>query len=219
MTFDGLLVFHFVQSVVMTLAGVAALMWRKGSVAHRFAGNTYAALALTLIATGVALIILRPASFLQGWVAMSSVYLVFTGWATARERRAGPLALSGAVLGGVLALAAVPLVFRELAVPDPGDRQGVIGILLIAGFLLWFTLLDVLVIRRGGLAGPNRTARHLWRMGVSLLIVAGSATAARPEYYPQVLRPVLFAPMVLVAIAVVYFLVRTLWRRRRLAAA
>ena len=68
---------------------------------------------------------------------------------------------------------------------------------------------DLRVIRRGGIEGPARIARHVWRMSLALLIAAGSF-AGQPKAIPAFLRgsPVLVLPMLAVIVLMVFWLIR-----------
>ena len=68
---------------------------------------------------------------------------------------------------------------------------------------------DLSVIRRGGLTGVPRIARHLWRMSTALLIAAASF-AGQPKAIPEFLRgsPITLLPAFAVLAAMIWWLVR-----------
>ena len=68
---------------------------------------------------------------------------------------------------------------------------------------------DLGMIRRGGLAGPARTARHLWRMSLALFVAWGSF-AGQPRAQPEALRgsPWLFLPALGVLALLAFWMIR-----------
>jgi hypothetical protein len=75
---------------------------------------------------------------------------------------------------------------------------------------------DVRMIRAGGMRGSRRTARHLWRMCVAMVIATGSFFAGQAKVFPEELRsPILmFGPMLAVLATMTWWLVK-LKRRNR----
>jgi len=63
---------------------------------------------------------------------------------------------------------------------------------------------------RGGVAGAQRIARHLWRMGFALLIAAASLFLGKQQHFPEAIRtsPILNTPILLVAVMMIFWLVR-----------
>ena len=63
---------------------------------------------------------------------------------------------------------------------------------------------------RSGLAGPERLARHLWRMCTALFVAAGSLFLGQPKVFPPSIRhsPWLLAPEILILAALVYWMIR-----------
>jgi hypothetical protein len=68
---------------------------------------------------------------------------------------------------------------------------------------------DLSMIRRGGISGAPRIARHLWRMCAALLIAAASF-AGQPKAVPEALRgsPILFLPALATLGLMIFWLVR-----------
>ena len=90
---------------------------------------------------------------------------------------------------------------------------------LIAGAA---ALADFSVVRRAGLSGPPRIARHLWRMCAALFIAAGSAVG-QPKVVALLPKDVqhsalaLFAPALVVLALMVFWLIRVRVPQRRRA--
>src|SRR5438045_1662075 len=86
---------------------------------------------------------------------------------------------------------------------------GMLGI--AAGFVALAAPADRRVIRSGGLTGPARIRRHLWRMCLAMFVGTGSLFIGQPKVFPEWLRgsPILwllaFAPLA----AMAFWLTRT----------
>jgi hypothetical protein len=84
-------------------------------------------------------------------------------------------------------------------------------------FLATVTLLaavgDWRLLATGGLRGPRRLARHLWRMTFALFIASGSFFLGQMKFIPE---PVRILPLVAVlAVAPLPILIYWMWRVRR----
>jgi hypothetical protein len=112
----------------------------------------------------------------------SALYLVTTGWLTAR-RREGQTSIFdwGALLFGLAV--GVPILTDGLRIvsglipPKPGVPVGMI--LFLGSVVLLAAAGDVRMLVRGGVFGRQRVARHLWRMCFGLFIATGSFLAQR----------------------------------------
>jgi hypothetical protein len=85
---------------------------------------------------------------------------------------------------------------------------------MFGGVALLGTLLDLRMLVRGGIAGVQRTTRHLWRMCLAMLIATMSFFIGQAKYFPLAVRQsgVLKVPVLLVLAALLYWLVRIrLW--------
>jgi hypothetical protein len=124
------------------------------------------------------------------------------------ERAAAPA--GGAIAAGWLTLAAAGA-FGLFDIGQPFQIALVIGAIatLAAG-------LDVQMLRAGGLGGPARTRRHLWRMSLTLAIAWGSF-AAQPRAQAEPIRgaPWLIAPALITLALMAWWMFRTRDRRRR----
>jgi hypothetical protein len=66
------------------------------------------------------------------------------------------------------------------------------------------------VVRRGGIAGAPRIARHIWRMCVALLIASLSFFLGPQKVMPLFMRgsPLLFIPEITVLVLMIFWLFR-----------
>jgi hypothetical protein len=65
------------------------------------------------------------------------------------------------------------------------------------------------MVRRGGLSGHQRIARHLWRMCAALVIAAFSFFIGQQKVMPEFVRgsPLLFGPPLAVLALMIFWLV------------
>ena len=169
-----ILIIHICGGVVGLLSGVAAVTFRKGSARHRMAGNIFFISMLTMAST---------AAYLGNvFGGASALYLVSTGWLTARRREGETTIFDwGALLFGLAV--GVPILADGLRIasgsipPKPGVPVGMI--LFLGSVVLLAAAGDVRMLVRGGVFGRQRIARHLWRMCFGLFIATGSFLAQR----------------------------------------
>src|SRR6267378_4794249 len=128
-----ILVIHICGGVVGLLSGVAAVSFRKGSPRHRMAGNIFFISMLTMGSTATLL-----GNVFGG---ASALYLVTTGWLTARRREGETTIFDwGALLFGLAV--GVPIVTDGLRIasgsipPKPGVPVGMIFFLGSVSYLL-----------------------------------------------------------------------------------
>ena len=169
-----ILIVHICGGVVGLLSGVAAVSFRKGSPRHRMAGNIFFISMLTNGSTAALL-----GNVFGG---ASALYLVTTGWLTARRPEGETTIFDwGALLFGLAV--GVPIVTDGLRIvsgsiaPKPGVPVGMI--LFLGSVVLLAAAGDVRMLVRGGVFGRQRVARHLWRMCFGLFIATGSFLAQR----------------------------------------
>ena len=211
------LVLHVGGASLGMVSGAVALFARKGARLHRLAGNVFVGAMLTMSAVAAVVAPLLPDRF-SSLMGVFVFYLTATAW-MAVKRPAGTVGRfeAGAALAAV-GLAAANVAFAQVGSLMPNgivDGQpsgmgyffGLIAALAAAA--------DVSVIRRGGVSGPSRVARHLWRMTLALAITWGSF-AAQPKAQPDAIRnsPYLFLPALGILLLMAFWLVRTYARRR-----
>jgi len=217
---------HVGGGVVGLASGAVALMARKGSLPHRLAGDVF--VVAMLIMGGVGAVVApflptpQPANSFGG---LFACYLVATGFMTVKR---APGAVGRFEVGGLIviaAIAAAEVMFGLQALNSPGGE--IVGVPYQAMFILasLSALLagsDLSVILRGGLAGGQRLARHLWRMCTGLLVALGSALAQPrlTHLIPAAWRhlPILLLPVAAVVLMMIYWLVRLAFPGRRRAA-
>jgi uncharacterized membrane protein len=209
------LIVHATAGMIALITGFTALAVAKGSRLHRLAGIVfvYALITLGFLATGIS--VYEGKSPFGG---LFAAYLVFTALTTVRPLAHEPRGLR---LGlGLFALAfSVSCVLGGVeAMGSPtGMKDGApFGMLF---FLATIALLagvgDLRMIRAGGVRGPHRIARHLWRMCFGLFVASGSFFLGQQRFIPAPIRipGLLMVLAVLPLVALLYWLWRVRIRR------
>ncbi len=227
MTLSPLLMLHIAAGSLGILSGGAALGVRKGARLHRIFGTVFFVSMLTMSALGAWLALTLPPGAQPGAPPSGSVsvgvltfYLVATAWMAARHReeRAGPFEYGALIVA--LGLTCAMVLFGLKGALDPAARPGAYApFFVFAGFAAFAAALDLKAIWRG-LTGPQRIARHLWRMCVALFFAAAFFFIGQQKVMPAYMHraPLLFVPVVLPLLLMAFWLVRvrlTGWWKRR----
>ena len=202
-----ILVLHIAGGAVAIVSGALALAVRKGGRHHALAGNVFLVSMLVMAAIGALvspfLVIAQgnPKLF-DSSAGFFTCYLVATGWLTMR-RRPGTTGPAERTACGFAALLAA-------AILATGTIRGSPDYYVLGGIVALAAALDLRTILRGGVRGPARLARHLWRMCAALFVATGSFFLGQQRVMPEAWRgsPVLlvlgFAPLALM----IFWLVR-----------
>lgn len=199
------LVGHIAGGTMGMLSGAVAMAAPKGGRLHQVAGTMFfiSMLAMAGIAAVVAPM-LDEDRWTNTTAAVFTLYLVATAWAAVRrppgsvgrfECAAAVIPLGIAVLGLVLALAG-----RSI-----GGTEDFTTVYAFAGVCAAAFVADITVIRRRGLRGFPRAARHLWRMSAALFVATGSFFFGQADVLPEAVRASIvptvlgLAPMALMA--------------------
>jgi uncharacterized membrane protein len=207
-----LLPIHILAGSTGIISGFVALSVLKGGKVHRKAGMIFVYAMLTLSATGAVIAATKGQriNFIAGCL---TFYLVTTALLTVRRRVQGfHWTNVGAMLVGLTtALFAFKFGFDAMnsptgtldgLPPPPAFMFGVVGLIAAYG--------DLRMMRAGGLQGADRIARHLWRMTFAMWIATSSFFLGQAKVFPEPIRimPLLAAPVLLVFLVLIYWLVR-----------
>ncbi len=121
-----------------------------------------------------------------------------------------PLILPFHVLAGMLAIGAVTICLLGIraGMSGAGERPAFVFAIVI----LLAAIGDVRMIRAGGIAGPRRIARHMWRMCVAMVVASGSFFLGPPGRVPEIINiPALLPIPVITPLLVMAF---WFWRLR-----
>jgi hypothetical protein len=185
-----LLLLHIISGTVGVLSGFVAAFLLKGSRRHGLAGKIFVLSMLSLSASGTILAIMKsqPGNILGGSL---TFYLVATAWIAAKRGDAAPgifnwvgllfvASLTGIEVTLGLEAALSPTGMKYDYPPGPYFFLGSVALLASVG--------DLRLLLRGGVAGVQRIARHLWRMCFALFIASSSIFLARPQLFPVWMR-------------------------------
>lgn len=212
------LVLHVGGGATGIASGWVAILARKGGRMHRVAGTVFFVAMLTM--SGIATIV-APMLDADQWVnttmAVFTFYLTATAWATV-QRRAGEVGRferAAAVVPVGVVLVGLWLAWVSVQAGTAGANAPVFPFAIIAALA---AVCDWRMIRRGGIAGPARVARHLWRMTVALFVATGSFFLGQQKFLPDDVRggvlPVL--PVLGVFALLIFWMLRVrVWRPRR----
>ena len=197
---------HILAGLAACISGAAAMIFRKGGPRHRQNGNIFT---LSMVTLGVSAIYLAyqrsdVGNFVAGFFVL---YLVGTAWLAARrpDNVIGKAEWAGFIYAAVGSV--VMVYFGYLGWQRPRHMMAggpAAALFVLAAVVAMCAWADLRMIRRGGLAGTARVARHLWRMCLALFIASGSFFFARQRiiFHPMLIKmglPLvfLFGPLVL----------------------
>jgi uncharacterized membrane protein len=191
----SLLYLHIGGGTVGLVSGAVALLSRKGGWLHRLAGNIFlvAMLIMSGIGGAVAPLLNDRISTVAGFM---TFYLILTGWITARRRQgASYLEVAGLMVAVAGAISTLTLTWMASRTPEGTlDGSPPQAFYIFATVTTIAALGDLKLILRGGIAGAQRTARHVWRMCFGLFVASGSLFLGQQQVFPDWLRatPVLY---------------------------
>jgi hypothetical protein len=205
--------FHITAGITGLLAGLAAVVLRKGSRRHAVAGSVFVVAMVLMGGSGALIAFLDPLGDAVN-VAMGilACYLALTAWLTAR--RVGEVLWYDQIATVVAMAVAVALVNLGLSAEDSGGVKD--GVPAAAYFVFAVVpalaaIGDIRMIEGGGISGARRIARHLWRMCTALLIAAGSFFLGQPQVFPDALRQstgLRALPVLALLVAMIVWMVR-----------
>jgi len=211
-----LLVTHIGGGATGIVSGGVAMVARKGGRLHRRAGKVFFGGMLAMTGVGATVAPFLPeAQWTNTLAAVFTLYLVLTGWQAARRRdgEVGQLErwMVFMPVGVLAAIAAASLMGVGKGDPTFGAIYG------FAAFALVGIAGDLNLLRQGGLSGPSRTARHIWRISLALFVAAGSYFLGQPKFVPEILKTtgLNFVLPLAVVVLMVFWLVRVRLPRRR----
>lgn len=196
-------VVHVSAGLIGILSGAAAISVRKGERLHRAFGNVFFIAMLTM--AGVAAImagVLVARGVIAQWpnvfAGVFTFYMVGTAWGTVK-REAGTVGWFevGAVMAAV-GIAAIALFGILPLTLGPAGRESGVPVaapMIFAGVAMLAAAMDLKVVLNHGISGPERIARHLWRMCLGWFIATGSFFLGQQKDMPAFMHgsPVLLA--------------------------
>jgi len=176
MSFSPILVVHITGGTLGLLSGAAAMIFRKGSPRHVWAGKVFVAsmLAMAVGAAYLGIVRNQPGNVSGG---IFTFYLIVTAWLTARRPDGKTSKLDWAAVLIPLALGTLTWMNGIRIVGSGATSQGgvPVGMIFFLGSVMLLAAAgDVRMLARGGVLGAKRIGRHLWRMCFGLFTAAGS---------------------------------------------
>jgi uncharacterized membrane protein len=210
-----MVIVHIVAGSLALIAGTIALFSRKGAIRHRRSGMVFALAMLVMTSTGAVLAALRweRISILAG---VLTFYLVCTGVLAVRrtvEESRGTLTVFMLV---AFAVAIAGYAFGFYVRANPKTAGWAPMFFVFASVALIAALLDARLLRAGTLQGAHRLTRHLWRMGLALMIANLSFFLGQAKFIPEPFNhPLLRALPVLLSLGMtIYWVARVNLKRR-----
>lgn len=189
---DALLVVHIGGGAIGIVMGALVFALRKGGALHRRLGQAFLVGMLPCYAVGAFVApFLDEGQRVNFTAGILALYLVAAGWATARRRDF--VAGRWEVAGLIVALTIVGLGFAFMAIARANGTGTIDGsppqaFILFTAVGSLAALGEAHALWKRRLVGPQRTARHLWRMGLSLFIASGSFFFGQEQFLPDWLR-------------------------------
>ncbi len=212
-----LLIAHIAGGSFAIVTGFTALAARKGSPTHRGAGTVFV-FAMLIGASSASWLgyHAEPQDFGDVIAGVLTVYLVSTAWMAAKraDKESGVFEVAAFLVAA--AGSAVSFFQTSTAVANGTALLGGVPGYIFACVAGLAAALDLSVVLRGGLAGRQRIARHLWRMLLGFFIAVGSFFPGQIHLFPdyiQKAQPVilLFIPALFIVALMFFWLTRVLF--------
>jgi uncharacterized membrane protein len=210
---------HIAAGTVAVAAGAVAVLAPKGEAWHRAAGTLFVLTMFVSAAAGAVAAFEKPL-LIAALAGAFTCYLVVTAWLTVSRTTMGTaanLAALAVALGICVISVLIGLDVQQAIAAGAKDAFGAEPYFFFAGLALIGAAGDAAVAFRGGVAGAQRIARHLWRMMLALYIAVGSAFAGPgAAAFPKELQGslLLAAPEPVVLALLVFWLAYTFVSRR-----
>ena len=203
---------HVLAGMIALVVGYVALFSAKGAALHKQSGRVFVYAMVVMALGGSVMAAIDPKGSPTNVVAgLVTFYLVSTALLAARRQR------QPGRIDAVLAAAAFLFALLALRVWT-GGRPDAAPSIMFAVVAIAGGIGDVRVIRAGGIQGPPRIARHVWRMCFAMVVAAGSfflgPRGRVPEiiYVPALLPIPVLIPVIVMAIWIVRLRVKKSFR-------
>ena len=217
MPLSPILLVHISAATIGLLAGYLAMIARKGSGWHTAAGSVFAVSMLVMSASAAWVALFERVNMLNATVALLTLYLVATAWRAPRRKNMAPDAIDALATVYVACVGIAGIVFG-LQATTPRGRDGMppAAFFIFGGIALLCARSDVRMLLRRGLTPAQRLGRHLWRMGLALLIASFSLYPGQAKLFSRAVRDtnLLAVPHVLLVGSLLLWLVRVRGRKR-----
>lgn len=218
-----LLTLHIAAGGLAILLGALALTVKKGGTMHRRSGLLFVLAMLVMGTSASALTLLAGRVDGNLFAGVLSAYFVGTALTTVRPASTWTWRINAVALGVAVVLAVGCALGGVRSINTPGrDANGVpfqtagAMSLIISVLLVLAAAGDIRILRIGMPRGPQRLARHVWRMCFALFIAAGSFFSIRERVATVLPEPLTTGPMRALPIVLLFgTMFYWLWRLRR----
>ena len=217
MTLFLLIIIHAIAGSIAILSGFFALSVQKSTTTHRTLGKIFVLSILFLGVTGIYVAFSRSImlSFVNG---ILLCYFVSTAW-MAVKRKAGTIGYFEWVAFFVaLSIVTMLISFAGVAANSPDGKLNGFGPQAFYFFAIVASiaaLFDLKMLINRGVTGTQRIVRHLWRMCFPLFMSTAAFFLGQAKLIPEPIRKIeiLAIPVVVVLLAMVYWIVRVLYTK------
>ena len=208
MNYHAITPFHIAAGMFALVFGYIALFAKKGAMLHRKTGMYFVYAMVTMSLTGAFMAAFKP-NMTNVAAGLITFYFVTTGMLTVRR---SPLPGWLNVVGCVYALGLALFLFQLARGAAAAGRFDAAPLFIFGVMATLGSIGDVRMMRSGGIQGPKRIARHLWRMCFAMWVAAASFFWGPPGRVPEIINiPALLPIPVLTPVAVMLY---WLWRVR-----
>ncbi|HZJ00689.1 MAG TPA: hypothetical protein VFD22_08510 [Gemmatimonadaceae bacterium] len=207
---------HLSAGLVALGAGTVALAVAKGGRLHKQSGIVFTLAMITVGFLASVIYVYEGKSIVGG---IFVIYLIFTATTTVKQLPGSGRTLDVTLMVLAFVMAALMYSGGVIAWRLPGHmKDGVpAGMTFFLGTIsLLAGIGDARMIRKRGLRGAGRIARHLWRMCFGLFIATGSFFLGQMKFVPEPIRfvPLMFALAIAPLVILLYWMWRVRFRRR-----
>ena len=211
-----MILLHILGGLTALSSGAIALSTRKGGYLHRKSGLVFVFAMLVMSLTGAVMAALKPerTSVIAG---LLTFYLVTTALLTVRRQTRAIRWLEAGAMIFAFAIGLLSLFYGVQSLTG-ASSEGYGPMLFVFGIVAFLASAgDARKLLAEKMDWPRGIARHLWRMCFALWIAAASFFLGQSDEFPEALQimPLLCTPVLLVLIAMFYWLARVLftsWR-------
>lgn len=182
---------HIGAGTIATAAGYAAVSVRKGARLHRVFGTIFVLsmliMAMMAIYLAASLAGTSPRQHANIVIGIFVLYLLATSWMTVKRKPRSTGPFDKAALATISAVAATLLFWGVTAARAAHGYDGYAAPIyfVFGAAAVLFAGLDLQVIRRGGVSGPARIARHLSRMCTAFFLATASFFLGQQKVMPD----------------------------------
>lgn len=211
-----LIYLHILTGTVALVSGVLSFAVKKGSHSHKKFGLTFVLSMLVMAISGAFLAFLASEQ-LNMVAGLVTFYLVVTAYLTVHPPKSRAMGVHSMMMALGMITGAYAI-YTGLIALNHGlmtiDGNPVQAMIIFGSISLGAAILDLRVIAQGRLRHQWQLVRHVWRIGVAMLIATASFFLGQSQFIPEAIRNLytLAGPVFLVLCVTVYWVIRvSIW--------